>query len=226
MLSVGRTAVVSGATGGIGGPLVDELLARGIAVVALGRDQKRMAELAAHPGVETVEWDAAARPAVPEVVSSLERVDVLIHTAGIAPLTRVADMRSEDLTRLLALNVMSAATLTAAVLPALREAGGHVVFVNSSSGLSGRPGWSGYLGSKAALRELADSLRIEEEESGVKVTTVYPGAVATDLLRRVREAFNQDYDPEDCVSAGTAARLIASLLDHPTDGYLTEVSFT
>src|SRR5690606_26274611 len=69
--------------------------------------------------------------------------------------------------------VVSAAVLTATLLPALRATGGHVVLVNSAPGLRGVPGWSGYLGSKSVLRVLADSLRVEEP--ALRVATVYPG---------------------------------------------------
>jgi short-subunit dehydrogenase len=122
-------------------------------------------------------------------------------------------------------NLASAATLTAALLPALRRSRGHVVFINSSAGLSGTPGWSGYLGSKRALQELADALRGEEWESGLKVTSVFPGAVATRLLRQVREDRRLPYDPERSVSPESAARVIADVLHHPHDGYVTDLSF-
>lgn len=82
------------------------------------------------------------------------------------------------------------------------------------------------MGSKSALEDLADSLRSEERGSGLKVTTVFPGAVATDLLRQVREGLGSQYDPEQCVSAASAAKLITVVLDHLEDGYLTDVSFT
>src|SRR5690606_14968856 len=94
--------------------------------------------------------------------------------------------------------------LTATLLPALRATGGHVVLVNSAPGLRGVPGWSGYLGSKSVLRVLADSLRVEEP--ALRVTTVYPGAVATDLLREVRHARGQEYDPDRAVGVRSPAR--------------------
>jgi short chain dehydrogenase len=92
-------------------------------------------------------------------------------------------------------HVTGAAELTRLMLPALRGACGHVVFVNASPGMRAVPRWSAFVGSKAALRELADSLREEEEHSGVQVTTVYPAGTATERLRRVRAAFGRDYDP-------------------------------
>jgi NAD(P)-dependent dehydrogenase (short-subunit alcohol dehydrogenase family) len=67
--------------------------------------------------------------------------------------------------------------VTRALLPALRAARGRIVFVNAARGTHPVPGWSAYAGSKVALRELADSLRDEEDPHGNRVTTIYPGGV-------------------------------------------------
>ncbi|MFI6922301.1 SDR family NAD(P)-dependent oxidoreductase [Nonomuraea spiralis] len=80
----------------------------------------------------------------------------------------------------MAVNVASAAELVRLALPVLRRAKGHVIFVNASPRLTGVARWSAFVASKAALRELADSLREEEAVHGVRVTTVYPAATATD----------------------------------------------
>src|SRR5699024_4456635 len=118
--------------------------------------------------VSIVEWDQR-NAHVPPVLKDLD-VDVLIHNAA----RRWSRSRRPpaSLAEIMTVNVTSAATLTAALLPALRRSRGHVVFINSSAGLRGVPGWSGYLGSKRALHELADVLRTEESEAGLKVTSV------------------------------------------------------
>lgn len=220
---VERNAVVTGAGGQIGAALVAQLLDRGMSVVALGRDRERLHEVGAHPRVRVVLWDQGVGAEPPGELGELSRVDALVHVAGVAPVTPVATTTAAELTRLMSVNVVSAGALTAALLPALRAAGGHVVFVNSSAGLRGVPGWSGYLGSKSALRHLADALR--SEEPMIRVTTVYPGAVATDLLRAVRVERGQPYDPDRAVGVHSAAALIAGVLDHPDDAYVTELSF-
>ena len=61
------------------------------------------------------------------------------------------------------------------------------------------PGWSAFAASKAALQELADSLRAEEADHGVRVTTIYPDATATGQLRQVRASFRRGYDPAQCL---------------------------
>lgn len=221
-----RIAVVSGAAGGIGTALVHELGARGYRVVAIGRSMESLrGVLSDDRAGSVVEWDQSDAN-VPPVLQNLEEVDVLVHNASVAPLISVAETTPASLAEIMTVNLTSAATLTAALLPALRRSRAHVVFINSSAGLSGIPGWSGYLGSKRALQELADALRAEERESGLKVTSVFPGAVATRLLKKVREDRHLPHDPDRSVSPESAARVIADVLNHPHDGYLTDLSFT
>ena len=129
-------------------------------------------------------------------------------------------MWSETLT----VNVVAAAEITRVLLPALRRAAGHVVFINAAPGLHAVPRWSAYAASKAALRELADSLRAEEATHGIRVTTIYPGGTATDLLATVRAQFGQPYHAADCVQPATVASLVLTVLDMRDDAFLSEVS--
>ncbi len=98
------------------------------------------------------------------------------------------------------------------------------MFVNLAPGMGAVPGWSAYVGSKAALTALADSLRIEERPNGVRVTTIYPAGVATDLLAEVRAGFGRDYDPAECIQPNTLASFIIGAIDAPADAYLSELS--
>jgi catechol 2,3-dioxygenase-like lactoylglutathione lyase family enzyme len=84
------------------------------------------------------------------------------------------------------------------------------MFVNAAPGSHAVPRWSAYTASKAALRELADSLREEEDRHGVRVTTIYPAGVGTELLRKVREQLGRPYDPATTVSPKTLASVVLS----------------
>jgi NADP-dependent 3-hydroxy acid dehydrogenase YdfG len=99
-----------------------------------------------------------------------------------------------------------------------------VIFVNASPGMRAVPRWAAFVGSKAALRELADSLRLEEVAHGVKVTTVYPAATATERLRRTRAAFDRPYQPARCIRPESLAEMIAWVLAAPPDSYASELS--
>jgi len=81
-----------------------------------------------------------------------------------------------------------------------------------------------FAASKAALQELADSLRAEETGNGLSVTTIYPGATATGGLREVRAAFGRDYDPARCIQPDTLAAMVSWVLAAPPDAYITELS--
>jgi len=121
-------------------------------------------------------------------------------------------------------NTFAAAELTRLMLPALRRSHGHVLFLNSARGARAVPGWSAFAASKAALQELADSLRAEEAIHGIRVTTVYPGATATGQLRQVRASFGREYDPARCIQPETLAAMVTWVLTAPPDAYVSELT--
>ncbi|MFI6509672.1 SDR family NAD(P)-dependent oxidoreductase [Streptosporangium sp. NPDC050855] len=215
--------LVTGATGGIGRALVGALLEAGHRVTAVGRDVGRLDV----PGIEADLADpgtlAAAVGALADT-GELPDVQALVHCAGVSPVATVADTDPETWRRTLAVNVVSAAELVRLTLPSLRRSRGHVIFVNASPGMTGVPRWSAFVAGKAALRELADSLREEEAAHGVRVTTIHPGGTATDLLGEVRNAFGRPYDPELCIRPRTLAEMIVWVLGAPADAYACELS--
>ncbi|WP_103939767.1 SDR family oxidoreductase [Thermomonospora echinospora] len=151
-----------------------------------------------------------------------ERLDGVVHSAGIVDLGPVAEQDADHWIDQLMVNLVAAAELTRLLLPALRAAEGHVVFVNSGSGLRARAGWSAYAASKHGLKALADSLR--EEEPRLRVTSVYPGRTATEMQRKVRAQEGGPYEPEKFMSAATVARVIVNALETPRDATVTDVS--
>jgi NADP-dependent 3-hydroxy acid dehydrogenase YdfG len=86
------------------------------------------------------------------------------------------------------------------------------------------PGWSAFAASKAALQELADSLRAEEADHGVRVTTIYPDATATGKLRQVWASFRRGYDPAQCIQPEALAAMVAWVLAAPPDAYVSELT--
>ena len=219
------TSVVTGATGGIGAAVVRALAGRGDDVLALGRDRAKLESLAGEvSGVTPVVVDLASELAVPGELAGLEQVDALVHCAGIADVASVADTTSQQWREHFQVNLIAAAELTAALLPALRSARGRVVFVNMAAAMRAVPRWSAYVGTKAALTELADSLRQEEDAHGIRVTSIYPTGTATDLLERVRAAFGRPYDPAQCVQPTTLASYVVMALEAPADAHLTDLS--
>ncbi|MEV4534362.1 SDR family oxidoreductase [Asanoa sp. NPDC049518] len=215
---MGRSVLVTGATGGIGGALVRAAATRGDHVLAAARPGPRLDALVG-PNVTALPLDLTAPGPLPVPI---DRLDAVVHAAGVADVAPVAETSIETWQRTMAVNLIGAAELTRALLPALRASRGHVVFVNAAPGVRGVPRWSAYGASKTALRELADTLR--EEEARLRVSTVYPGGTATPLLRSVRAAFGRPYDPAASIRPETLAAVILSILDAPPDAYLAEVS--
>ncbi len=161
---------------------------------------------------------------LPQPLAGLGRLDAVVHCAGVADVASVEETSYSMWSETLAVNVVAAAELTRALLPALREAVGHVVFVNAAPNLHAVPRWSAYTASKAALRELADSLRAEEARNGLRVTTIYPGGTATELLQTVRAQFGRPYRAADCIQPATLASVVLTVLDMRDDACLPEVS--
>jgi NADP-dependent 3-hydroxy acid dehydrogenase YdfG len=215
--------MVTGATGGIGRAVVAALEAAGHQVSAVGRDPDR---LRSGPGVRAVTVDLTQPQQLAQAIGEPGQLDALVHCAGVSieAIAAVADTGPAVWQQTMAVNVLAAAELTRLVLPALRRSRGHVVFINSARGVRAVAGWSAFAASKAALQELADSLRAEEAENGVRVTTIYPGSTATEHLRQVRAAFGRGYDPQRCIQPETLAATVAWVLAAPPDAYVSELS--
>ena len=216
--------VVTGATGGIGSAIVRMLATRGADVFAMARPSAALDALCEATSAVPAPVDLLRPGDLPAIVRGLDRVDALIHAAGVSEVASIADTSHELWQQHMTANLTGPAELTRAVLPGLRAAGGRVVFINAVTGLTAVPNWSAYVASKAALRELADSLRLEEAAHGVRVTSIYPGGVATELLRKVRAGLGRPYDPALCVSPASLAAVLASVLDAPADVDITEIA--
>jgi len=215
--------LVTGASGGIGRAIVATLAGSGRQVIAVGRDPGR---LPAGPEVRRVVADFAELTTLADVIEPHGHLDALVHCAGVSvpAIAPVAGTAPAVWQEMMTVNVTAAAELTRLALPALRRSRGHVVFINSARRVRAAAGWSAFAASKAALQELADSLRAEEAVNGLRVTTIYPGATATDQLRQVRAASGRDYDPQRCMQPDTVAAAVAWVLAAPEDGYVSELS--
>ncbi|MFB4318177.1 SDR family oxidoreductase [Actinomadura sp. 21ATH] len=151
-----------------------------------------------------------------------DRLDGVVHSAGMVDLGAVAEQDVDHWIDQLMINLVSAAELTRILLPALRAAGGHLVFVNSTAGLRANPKWSAYAASKYGLRALADSLRAEEPS--LRVTTVYPGRTATEMQRKVHAQEGRAYDAAKFTDPATVARVIVNALETPADAVVADVT--
>lgn len=220
-----RTHLLTGAGSGIGAALAEALHARGDHLLLAARSTERAAELAERfPGVDTVVLDLADPESLEELPGLPDRLDSVLHVAGVVELARVGEVTYADLREQLDVNLIAPALLTRACLPALRATRGLVVFVNSAAGLSAGASWSAYAASKYGLRALADSLRAEEMDSGVRVTTVFPSRTATPMQEKVHEQEGRTYDASNWIRPETVVSTMLHVLDLPPDATIPEVT--
>lgn len=166
--------------------------------------------------VDLTDADALAAAA-----RDLTRLDVLVHSAGIAEVGPLAEATADTWRRTFDLNLFAVAELTRLTLPLLRAAKGHVVLINSGAGKRADANWGVYAASKFALRAYADVLRAEETD--LRVTSIHPGRVDTDMQRGVREQEAGDYEPAKYLTPDSVARAVLTAVEADDDAQVHEV---
>lgn len=203
-------AVVTGASSGIGAATARRLAAEGFDVVAAARRTDRLAELAAQTGVRAVTCDITDPADVARLAAEAgPDVAVLVNNAGGAlGVETVADADLDKWRRMYETNVIGTVAVTKALLPALVAHGnGMVVVVSSIAGLRVYEGGAGYCAAKHAETVVAETLRLEAVESGLRVCEIDPGMVHTEEFSLVR--LGGDQAAADKVYAGVEAPLVA-----------------
>ncbi|MFS8100495.1 SDR family oxidoreductase [Lentzea alba] len=213
-------ALVTGASSGIGSAIARSLAPTHDLLLG-GRDETSLSLLAAElPGATA--WPFDLTNAASADLGVVSRLDVLVHSAGIALLGPLSEATQADWRQTFDVNVFAVAELTNLVLPQLRTAGGHVVLINSGAGQNANPGWGVYAASKFALRAYADALR--GDEPALRVTTVYPGRTATPMQESVRRQEGGEYDPTQYIDPDSIGRAVASAVLATPDAHITEVT--
>lgn len=204
-----KTAVVTGASSGIGAATARRLAEEGYRVLCVARRADRVQSLADEIGGDWLECDVTDQSQVDELTARVgSSLDLLVNNAGGAvgqePL---ADADFEAWQTMFASNVFGAARVTKSLLPALEEAGGTVIFVTSTAAEAPYEGGAGYCGAKSAERAMVGSLRLELVDRPVRVCEISPGMVHTEEFSLTR--FHGDQTKADAVYAGVAEPLVA-----------------
>jgi short-subunit dehydrogenase len=177
----GKTALLTGATGGLGRATAEALASRGVSLVLSGRKQEALDELAkALPGEghRTVVSDLSQAGAAEKLAAEAGPVDILVANAGLPGTGRLPDYTSERLEGTLRVNLEAPMHLARALEPAMLEKKvGHMVFISSLSGKSATPLSSVYNATKFGLRGFALGLRTDLEPLGIGVSIVSPGTI-------------------------------------------------
>ncbi|MBP1161498.1 NAD(P)-dependent dehydrogenase (short-subunit alcohol dehydrogenase family) [Rhodococcus sp. PvR044] len=215
------TALITGASRGLGAAIARELAPTHDLLLGARRPESLQPILAELPGAVGWPADLTDHAAVAAAVAGIERLDVLVHNAGVVELGPVAEIPAEVWRRTFEANVVAVAELTRLLLPALRAANGHVVLINSGAGIRANAGWGAYAASKFALRAFGDTLRLEEP--ALRVTSIHPGRIDTDMQRDIITTEGGEYDPDQFLKAGTVAGAVRAAIETPRDGHPTEV---
>lgn len=204
-----RTAVVTGASTGIGWATVARLRADGWDVIAVARRAERLEALAAETGARGYPLDVTDQAGVDALAASLPTLDLLVNNAGGARgLEPVASADLEAWQWMYEVNVLGTARMVRALTPALVASGaGTIVNLTSTAGHVVYEGGAGYTGAKHAQTAMTETLRLELSGQPVRVIEVAPGMVATEefSLRR----FGGDQERADAVYRGVPGPLVA-----------------
>ena len=215
-----RTALITGASRGIGAAIATALAPTHTLLLA-GRPSPALQATAERLEATALSLDLTDADAIPAATAAIGELDVLVHNAGVFFPGPVADSTVDHWRVTLDVNVVGAVALTLALLPALRRASGQVVFINSGTGRKASPEMASYSASKFAQRAFADSLR--DSEPALRVTTVFPGRVDTDMQRELVSFEGGEYDPERFLKPDTIAAVVGQVIATPPDGHVHEV---
>jgi NADP-dependent 3-hydroxy acid dehydrogenase YdfG len=183
MTQEGRTAVVTGASAGIGAATATALAEAGFSLMLGARRIERLMAVAEPLGAQAKYLDVTDPESVEEFVAGIDQVDVLVNNAGGAlGVDRVEEAPEERWREMWEVNFLGVARMTRRLLPPLRRSGdGHIVNVGSIAGFETYPGGAGYTGSKHAVRALTRTLRLELLGEPIRVTEICPGLVETEF---------------------------------------------
>jgi NADP-dependent 3-hydroxy acid dehydrogenase YdfG len=234
----GKVVAITGASSGIGEATALELAARGAAVVLGARRTDRLTALAerirASGGrAEVLATDVTRRAdlvgLVATAVERFGRLDVLVGNAGIARTAPVADLDVDDWDAMIDVNVRGVLHGIAAALPVFRRQGhGHLVTVVSTSGLKIVPTQAVYAGTKNAVRTLLEALRQESTDGVLRMTSVSPGFVRTELADHVDDPEIRAQLRHRMATMGitpdAVARAVAFAVEQPDDVEIGDIT--
>lgn len=227
-----QTALVTGASSGIGAAIAVKLAEHGVHLGLVGRNAERLRAVADQCGVHwkhvkiyhadlAVEADINSLKAA--VDHELGRLDILVHAAAMLEQGPVEDLPADSFLRQFRVNVLAPYALTHLFLPTIRRRRGQIVFINSRAGLQALPLLTQYSATKHALRALADGLREEVAADGVRVLSIYPGKTATPLQRGLLRPPGIKYDANTLVQPEDVAEVVIHGLTLPENAELTDV---
>lgn len=227
-----KTALITGASSGVGRAIALELAALGAHVLLLARDRHRLQAVADEiksdgGSAQSYSVDLTSDEALQKFTSEIERqlagLDFLVHSAGIFRMAPISSAPLEDFDAQYRCNVRAPFCLTQACLPHLIAAKGAVAFINSTAGETTHANVSQYAASKHALKAVADTLRLEMKGKGVRVFSLMLGRAATPMQEEVCRLEGSSYDGEKFLQPPDVAHAVVSMLTLPASAEVTNL---
>jgi NAD(P)-dependent dehydrogenase (short-subunit alcohol dehydrogenase family) len=230
----GKTALITGAGGGIGKGIALTLSAAGATVVLVGRTESRLSEVAksirSNGGkARTVVCDVTNSAAIRNVISAMPSMDILVNNAGTNYPEPMLEMRDEYLDVMLDLNIRACYVVAQAAVAKMLEngkSGGSIINVSSQMGHVGAPNRTAYCMSKHAIEGLTKAMAVEFAERNIRVNSLCPTFVDTPLVRKIASAPGQIESLVAKIPMGRMARMedivgAALYLASPAAGMVT-----
>ncbi|MDO5290776.1 MAG: SDR family oxidoreductase [Pseudomonadota bacterium] len=239
MTIANQIVLITGASSGLGEATARHLAAQGAKLVLgarrLDRLQKQAEEIKQSGGQAlAVACDVARRQDVEQLaqtaLKTFGRIDVLVNNAGVMPQAPLAALKVSEWDQMIDVNIKGVLYGIAAVLPTMKaQKSGHIINLSSVAGLRVAAGLGTvYSATKFAVKAISEGLRVEVAGDGIRVTTLYPGAVQSELkfgssdeaASAAIQAFYKDYE----IPADSVARAVAYALEQPADVAINEIT--
>ncbi len=229
-MQASKLAIVTGASRGIGAAVAREMAEQGFAVLLIARNAEALNRVANYLQAEggqvyTLSGDMTKETDIARVEQFVTRfagdLSVLVHNAGISRVGPIRDFAPEDWRRIIEVNLTAPFLLTRALLRHMNR-GSQIVFINSVAGKQAFPEWGAYNASKQGLRALADTLRQEAADTGIRVTSIFPAAVDTPL----HDKLNLGWDRKQMMQPLDIARAVMYCVRQPSNIRINELDLS
>lgn len=229
---IGKTAIITGAGKGLGKAMALALAAEGVNLGIIGRTTKDLEKLSKELNTVNPEITVAhatanigsyteVKDAVATITASLKTIDILINNAGVLKMGGILELSVEEWEQVFQINVLGTYYMLHEVLPHITQQGkGDIINIASTAGLKGSARMSAYGASKAAVINLTESLMQEVRKSNIRVTTVNPSTIATDMTL---SAGFTDGDAEKVLQPEDLAFLVVQQLKLPQRAFVKEI---